>query len=184
MDGYIEKTINYKREPDVTVGQEIRKKACSNTNKYGLMKKNLQTQYALGNDQYLRTMSKVIDVLTNHSWDDSQKLVDKTKKEVKKVKEPEKETKSEGTSLMQKEKQEEKKKAQDVFFKTRDEHNALRDQIRSVRDSIKELTSISAEEKSELTPILDKKREETNQKLEVINEKIKKTMIKLSLRKK
>ena len=53
------------------------------TNKYGLVKKNLQSQFALGNNQYPKTLSKVTDVLTNHSWDEAWKNADKKKKDVK-----------------------------------------------------------------------------------------------------
>ena len=45
------------------------------------MKKSLQSQYALQNNQYLKTVSKTTDALTNHQWDDKYKLAEKQKKE-------------------------------------------------------------------------------------------------------
>ena len=45
------------------------------------MKKNLQSQYALRNDQFPRTVSLTADVLTNHQWDDKYRITDKKKKE-------------------------------------------------------------------------------------------------------
>ena len=42
---------------------------------------NLQSQYALQNNQYPKTISKVTDVLTNHKWDDSYKVLLMKKRE-------------------------------------------------------------------------------------------------------
>ena len=49
----------------------------SDPNKYGTLNRNLQSQYALQNDQYPKTISKVTDVLTNHQWDDDYQEIDK-----------------------------------------------------------------------------------------------------------
>ena len=45
----------------------------SDHNKYGTLKKNLQSQYALGNNQYPGNMTKITHVLTNNSWGDKYK---------------------------------------------------------------------------------------------------------------
>ena len=55
----------------------------SDGNKYGLLKKNLQSQYALQNNQYPKTISTMTDVLTNHQWDDK---YDKVRTEMKQKK--------------------------------------------------------------------------------------------------
>ena len=49
----------------------------SDSNKYGTLKRSLQSQYALQNNQYPKTVSKVTDVLTNHQWDDSYQTQEK-----------------------------------------------------------------------------------------------------------
>ena len=41
----------------------------SDSNKYGLLKKNFRTQYALNNDQYPKKVSNMTDVLNSHQWD-------------------------------------------------------------------------------------------------------------------
>ena len=53
----------------------------SDGNKYETLKKSLQSQYALQNNQYPKTVSKTTDVLTNHQWHDKYKLAEKQKKE-------------------------------------------------------------------------------------------------------
>ena len=53
----------------------------SDNNKYGMLKKSLQSQYALRNDQYPRTISLTADVMTNHQWDDKYRETDKKRKE-------------------------------------------------------------------------------------------------------
>ena len=49
----------------------------SDPNKYRSLNRNLQSQYALQNDQYPKTISKVTDVLTNHQWDNNYQELDK-----------------------------------------------------------------------------------------------------------
>ena len=49
----------------------------TNSNKCGALKNNLQSQYALQNNQYPKSISKTTDVLTNHKWDDKYKLLEK-----------------------------------------------------------------------------------------------------------
>ena len=53
----------------------------SDNNKYGTLKKSLQSQYALRNDQYPRTISLTADVMTNHQWDDKYRETNKKRKE-------------------------------------------------------------------------------------------------------
>ena len=52
-------------------------KSC-NQNKYGSVLKGLANQYALGNDQYPKTITAATDVLSNHKLD--QKFFDLQKK--------------------------------------------------------------------------------------------------------
>ena len=40
-----------------------------NQSKYGSLVKKLQWQYALGTDQYPKTLTEAIDALSNHSFD-------------------------------------------------------------------------------------------------------------------
>ena len=42
----------------------------ADTNKYGKLKQNLQSQYALGNNQFPETVTKMTDVMANHQWDE------------------------------------------------------------------------------------------------------------------
>ena len=42
----------------------------SDGNKYGSLKRNIQSQYALVNNQYPKSIMKMMDALTNHQWDD------------------------------------------------------------------------------------------------------------------
>jgi hypothetical protein len=92
MNDYISKTEKYKATSDVDEQAEMTKgsfkKWCSyvylrnsDQNKYGSLKKNLQSQFALGNDQYPATVSKVTDVLTNHSWDEAYNAASKKRRE-------------------------------------------------------------------------------------------------------
>ena len=78
MVGYIVKMTNYKNKSDTTIQDEIKAKSfntfCSyvylknsDGNKYGSLKKQLQTQFALGNDQYPMSLTRVTDTLINHS---------------------------------------------------------------------------------------------------------------------
>ena len=53
----------------------------SDSDKYGSLKKNFQTQYALNNDQYPKTATAVSDVLSSHQWDPTYKESQKRKKE-------------------------------------------------------------------------------------------------------
>ena len=73
MVGYIVKTTNYKNESNMMKKAEIKDKSfntfCSyvylknsDNNKYGNMKKQLQTKFMLGNDQYPKTLSRVTDM--------------------------------------------------------------------------------------------------------------------------
>ena len=89
LNEYITKSDKYKTESDVDKKSEIQqssfKKWCSyvylknsDQNKYGTLKTNLQSQ---SNDQYPATVSKVTDVLTNHSWDDVWTVANKKRKE-------------------------------------------------------------------------------------------------------
>ena len=41
----------------------------SSNKKYGQLKNNLQEQYALGNNQYPKTINTSMDILINHKWD-------------------------------------------------------------------------------------------------------------------
>ena len=43
----------------------------SHQKKYGELVSNLKEQYALGNDQYPKTLRKAVDALSNHKWDDA-----------------------------------------------------------------------------------------------------------------
>jgi hypothetical protein len=92
MNDYITKTEKYKALSDDDEKTEVQKGAfkqwCSyvflknsDQNKYGSLKRNLQSQYALGNDQYPATVSKVTDVLTNHSWDEAYAAATKKRRE-------------------------------------------------------------------------------------------------------
>ena len=92
MHDYISKTEKYKALSDEDKKTELQKGSfktwCtyvflknSDHNKYGSLKRNLQIQYALGNDQYPSTVSKMTDVLTNHSWDDKYAVAEKKRKE-------------------------------------------------------------------------------------------------------
>ena len=91
LNEYIEKTDAYKKAKP-NEGQKLKKEAFSSWtsyvylknsdgNKYGLLKKNLQAQYALQNNQYPKTISTMTDVLTNHQWDDKYKAEIKQKKD-------------------------------------------------------------------------------------------------------
>ena len=81
LNNYIEKTDEYKKTADPDEQASLKKEAFpkwtayiylnnSDNNKYGSLKKNLQSQYALQNNQYPKTVSKMTDVLTNHQWDE------------------------------------------------------------------------------------------------------------------
>ena len=41
----------------------------SENNNYCSLKKNLQSQYVLGNNQFPGNMTKMTNLLTNHTWD-------------------------------------------------------------------------------------------------------------------
>ena len=45
----------------------------SSNKKYGQLKNNLQEQYALGNNQYPKTINTSTDILINHKWDPEHK---------------------------------------------------------------------------------------------------------------
>ena len=75
----------------------------SDTNKYGSLKRSLHSQYALQNNQYPKTISKVMDVLTNHQWDDGYKTLVMKKREQNIVNDKNNDGKNDpgGTSLAQ-----------------------------------------------------------------------------------
>jgi hypothetical protein len=93
LSGYIEKTDDYKKSTTTTDEKtELKEQAFlrwmsyvylknSDPKKYGSLNRNLQSQYALQNDQYPKTISKVTDVLTNHQCDDSYQEIDKKLRE-------------------------------------------------------------------------------------------------------
>ena len=90
---YIEKTNDYKKSSTTEdEKKDLKNKAFScwvsyvylknsDSHKYGTLKKSLQSQYALQNNQYPKTIGKVTDVLTNHQWDDSYQTQEKKIKE-------------------------------------------------------------------------------------------------------
>ena len=53
----------------------------SDDNKCGSVKKNMQSQCALDNDQCPKTLSEVTDVSMDHMWDEAHKAADMKKKE-------------------------------------------------------------------------------------------------------
>jgi hypothetical protein len=91
LNEFMEKTDIYKNGDSGKQGELKSEAFCSWTtyvylkncdnNKYGSLKKNLQLQYALRNNQYPKTISTTTDVLTNHQWDDKYRVTDKKKKE-------------------------------------------------------------------------------------------------------
>jgi hypothetical protein len=127
LNEYITKTEKYKAESDQDKRTELQQKSyktwCSyvylknsDQNKYGTLKKSLQSQYALGNDQYPITISKMTDVLTNHSWDNAYAIATKKRKESSGSKTntpttPIIDTQTEGVVLTQNEKEDKKKNA-------------------------------------------------------------------------
>ena len=85
----------------------------SNGNECSTLKKNLQTQCTLGDDQHPAAVSRVTDASTNHSWDNTCKTADKKKKESgtkTKEKATENDDAETGTSLMQTDKEKAKEK--------------------------------------------------------------------------
>jgi hypothetical protein len=91
LDEYIEKTDDYKNGKPEEKKDQVKGSFSSWTtyvylkncdgNKYGSLKRSLQSQYALGNNQYPKTVSKMTDALTNHQWDDKYKAAENKKKE-------------------------------------------------------------------------------------------------------
>ena len=92
LNDYITKTDKYKAESDVDEKSELHKssfeKWCtrahlknSDHNEHGTLKKNLQSQCTLDNDQCPSTVSEVTDVSTNHTWDEAHATASKKKKE-------------------------------------------------------------------------------------------------------
>ena len=90
LSKYIEKKEKYKNA-DTDEQKSLKKEAFPSwtayvylkncdSNKYGSLKKSLQSQYVLQNNQYPKTSSKTTDVLTNHQWDDKYRIPDKQKK--------------------------------------------------------------------------------------------------------
>ena len=82
MDHFVESSVDCKKETDVDIHNELKQKAfkkwCAcvfskqcDDNECGTVKKNLQSQCALGDDQHPSSVTKVTDVLTNHSWDET-----------------------------------------------------------------------------------------------------------------
>ena len=91
LDTFIESTKEHIDAADSTEEQKLKDAGCesfmacvclrnSNSNKHGSLKKNFQTQCALNNDQYPKTVSSVIDVLSSHQWDPAHKENQKQRK--------------------------------------------------------------------------------------------------------
>ena len=77
---FVETTAEYKKSVDSSEQDQLKANRIetwmaylllknSDSNKYGSLKKNFRTQYALNNDQYPKKVSSMTDVLNSHQWD-------------------------------------------------------------------------------------------------------------------
>ena len=80
LHDFVATTAEYKNETDTGKQTEFEKNSTetwmsylvlknSDSNKYGSLKRNFRTQYALNNDQYPRKINNMTDVLNSHQWD-------------------------------------------------------------------------------------------------------------------
>ena len=89
LDEFVENQELYRNAADEDIKKLMKEQAYdewmaylvirgSDENKYGLLKKNLMSQYSLGNDQYPKTIQAATDALSNHKFD--QKFWEEQKK--------------------------------------------------------------------------------------------------------
>ena len=84
LDSFVETLQEYQAETDPTKKEDMKKTAWeqkmaykflinSDYNKYGSRIRELRTQYSLTNDQYPKTVKKMLDALSNHPFDPAYK---------------------------------------------------------------------------------------------------------------
>ena len=94
LHDFVKTTVEYKNEADTGKKTELAKNSTetwmsylvlrnSDSNKYGSLKRNFRTQYALNNDQYPRKINNMTDVLNSHQWDATYNENKKKRKEEK-----------------------------------------------------------------------------------------------------